>query len=109
MASRDELLQSISPSMKLDKNFFLRVYGYEITYPGFAEIALDKLMTAGCSRAKEYYDQVVSAYEAEQAAGLKAVGKEYRENLEKIWAGKRLNRERSERTKYQFAGFPTDW
>lgn len=37
MASRRELLDSLKPGMHLDKNFFLKVYGYEITRPGFAE------------------------------------------------------------------------
>lgn len=39
MASREELLQSIGPDMRLDKWFFLRIYGYELTWPGFAEAA----------------------------------------------------------------------
>lgn len=38
MASREELLQSIGPDMRLDKWFFLRIYGYELTWPGFAEV-----------------------------------------------------------------------
>ena len=36
MASREELLQSIQPGMRLDKDFFMRIYGYELTYPGFS-------------------------------------------------------------------------
>ena len=43
MASREELLQSIRPDMKLSKAFFMRIYGYEITWPGFAEVALQRL------------------------------------------------------------------
>ncbi|MEJ8760608.1 hypothetical protein [Enterocloster sp. HCN-30185] len=39
MASREELLQSIRPDMRLDKCFFLRIYGYELTGPGFSEVA----------------------------------------------------------------------
>jgi hypothetical protein len=109
MVGRNELLQSIAQDMKLDKNFLLRIYGLEISYPGFARRALDKLAAVGCSRAQEYYNQCVSVYEAERAAGLKAAGKEYRAKLEKIWAEKGLKRERSKRNEYQFAGFPTDW
>lgn len=40
MASREGLLQSIQPDMKLDRAFFLKVYGYEITWPGFEETAI---------------------------------------------------------------------
>ena len=39
MASREELLASIRPGMELTKNFFLRIYGYELSFPGFAEVA----------------------------------------------------------------------
>jgi hypothetical protein len=71
MVSRDELLRSIRPDMRLGKDFFLRIYGYEVTYPGFAGMALGRLAAVGYSRAGEYYNQCVSAYEAERAAGLK--------------------------------------
>lgn len=37
MASRRELLDSLKPGMHLDKNFFLKIYGYDITRPGFAD------------------------------------------------------------------------
>lgn len=49
MASREELLQSIQPGMKLDKAFFLKIYGYELTWPGFAETAIKALEAAGLS------------------------------------------------------------
>ena len=60
MVSREELLQSIRPSMKLDRAFFLRVYGYEITWPGFVETALHRFEVLGCTRAREYYQKTVS-------------------------------------------------
>ena len=60
MASREELLGSIQPGMRLTKDFFKRVYGYEITQPGFADLALETLEAAGCSRAREYYICVVA-------------------------------------------------
>lgn len=62
MASREELMNSIQPGMRLDRNFFLKVYGYELTYPGFAELALAKLEQAGCSLARGYYDGVVGEW-----------------------------------------------
>ena len=43
MASREELLQSIRPDMTLTKAFFMRIYGYEITWPGFAEAGRDRM------------------------------------------------------------------
>lgn len=43
MASREELISSIQPGVKLDKSIFLRIYGYGITTPEFVKKALDKL------------------------------------------------------------------
>ena len=60
MASREELLGSIQPGMRLTKDFFKRIYGYEITQPGFADPAIETLEAAGCSRAREYYICVVA-------------------------------------------------
>ena len=47
MASRRELLDSISCDMRLDKSFFMKIYGYELTWPGFAEDALTRLEFLG--------------------------------------------------------------
>ena len=56
LPSKDELLNSIRPDMRLTKDFFRRVYGYEISYPGFAEEAISALEAAGCTRAREHYE-----------------------------------------------------
>mgnify|MGYP005794255469 FL=1 len=45
--------------MRLYKSTFLKIYGYDITTPGFAEDALTRLEFLGCSRAREYYRAVV--------------------------------------------------
>ena len=78
MASREDLLQSIQPGMRLDKDFFLKIYGYELTYPRFSEIALTALEDAGCSKAREYYRDIVGAYEAKQEETMKNVAEWYR-------------------------------
>lgn len=82
MPSKEELLQSIHPDMKLDKAFFLRIYGYEISFPGFAENALKTLETAGCGKAKSYYTSIVEAYERELDQQLKPVAKWLREKID---------------------------
>lgn len=71
MSNREELLQSISPDMKLDKAFFYKVYGYEITYPGFKEIAIRELNKVGCSKALEHYNRIVLEYETKQMENVK--------------------------------------
>lgn len=89
MPSKEELLRSIQPDMKLDKAFFLKVYGYEITRPGFAETAIKALEDAGCSKAREYYDSVVGEYEKGYREQMKEVGKWYLEECNKEWEKKR--------------------
>lgn len=63
MASKDELLSSITPDMRLTRDFFLNVYGYELTWPGFAENVLTRMEILGCSKARDYYTCVVAEYE----------------------------------------------
>ena len=81
MASREELLESIRSDMKLNRSFFLKVYGYEISFPGFKEIAIKALNGVGCSRAEEYYNRIVSEYEQKQDEKIKPVA----ERLAKQW------------------------
>ena len=83
MASRKELLAAITSSMKLTRAFFLKVYGYELTWPGFAEIALTKLEEQGCSKARTYYADIVAAYEQEHENDMKRVAEWYRKQLDK--------------------------
>lgn len=68
--------------MKLNKAFFLKIYGYEITWPGFAETALRALEDAGCSKAGSYYTSVVEAYERELDEQLKPVAKWLQEKID---------------------------
>lgn len=86
MPSRQELLKSISPAMQLDKNFFMKVYGYELTWPGFAKDALARLEFLGCSRAREYYNRFVSEYEKEYDEQMRIVAHWYKEQCENEFA-----------------------
>lgn len=82
MPNRDELLQSIQPDMKLGKDFFLKIYGYEISWPGFMEIATKILEDAGCSKARSYYVSIVKEYERERDEELKPVAQWLREKID---------------------------
>lgn len=71
-ASTKELLHSISPSMRLTIGFFKRIYGYELTWPGFAEEALTRLeVIAGCGLARKHYAGVKAQVNYEYEKGLK--------------------------------------
>lgn len=109
MPSKEELLSSIRPDMKLTKDFFKRIYGYEITWPGFVDQAIAALDAAGCSHARQYYTDWVANYEREYDSMMKRVAEWYSEfskrnerQVKKSIAGDR-------NTKNQFAGFPEDW
>lgn len=91
MASREELLRSIQPGMRLDKNFFLKIYGYELTWPGFAEVALTKLQGAGCNKARNYYTCIVVEYQYNDESVLKNVAKWY---VKQDFYGKKVNESR---------------
>ena len=81
MPSAKELLESIKPDMKLTKNFFKRVYAYEISYQGFSDKAISRLEASGCSRARHYYETWVSEYEAKYNAEMKEVASWYHERF----------------------------
>ena len=98
--SKEELLASIKPDMKhLTKGFFKRIYGYEISYPGFADKAIAALEAAGYSRARQYYEDWVAEYEAAHNAELKKATHWYAAECEREW--KKRQEEGEERRKKQ--------
>lgn len=80
---KEELLASIKPDMILKKDFIKKIYGFEISYPGFSERAITALEAAGCSKARQYYEEWVRAYEAAYHAELKVVANWYGRELKK--------------------------
>lgn len=88
MPGRERLLQSIRPGMKLDRAFFLKIYGYEISFPGFRETAIKALEDAGCSMAWDYYIAAVAGYNYGHRQQLKEVGEWYLKECEKEWKKK---------------------
>lgn len=88
MPSKEELLQSIQPRMRLDKAFFLRIYGYEISFPGFAETALAVLEEAGCMKARAYYDEIIGEYQRQRDEEIRPVAAEYAKECNRKWEQK---------------------
>lgn len=82
MASREEFLESIKPGMRLDRAFFLKVYGYSVTCPEFADQVISRLEKAGCSRARWYYENVAGDAERKYDEGLRAAAAWYRKEIE---------------------------
>ena len=109
--SKEELLSSIRPDMKLTWNFFKRIYGYSLYEPKFAEQALTALEAAGCSRARDYFRAWVSKYEAERDTEMKKVAAWYAEECKRQWEKRQVRKSvaGNRNAKNQFTGFPEDW
>lgn len=83
--NKEEFLHTFSTGMKLYKSTFLKIYGYELSYPGYAEKALSWLEMLGCSKARAYYSGVVVEFEHERDKGLKEVAHWYKGQCENEW------------------------
>lgn len=97
MNSKEELIAMIKPDMKLTESFFKAIYGYELTYPGFAEMAMIKFMAMGSKNARVYYKQFSEKYENEARQTFRNVGVWYIEQLERKWEERKMKRERQQR------------
>lgn len=104
--NKQQLLESIHPGMKLDKFFFLKVYGYEISFPGFADQAVKALEDAGCGRAKEYYNMIVVEYRNKRDNELKLVSAQIRKQWEADW--KKLQKGSEEKRKQEIQSLTKD-
>lgn len=106
MPSRKELLQSIHPDMKLNKAFFLKIYGYEMTWPGFSETALRALEDAGCSKSQSYYDAIVLEHEKTYRESLIEAAVWYGKTLDDKWERQVKENDKSVSSWHRFKGFP---
>ena len=92
--SKEQLLQSIGPGMNLTRGFFRKIYGYEISYPGFKETAIRALEEAGCMKARAYYNEIVGEYRRQQDEAIRPVAAEYLKECNRKWEQKEGEGER---------------
>lgn len=59
LPTRKKLLHSFRIGMKFTKSFFLKILGYDITTPGFAEDSIAKLEILGSTKARGHYRGIV--------------------------------------------------
>lgn len=86
---KSKFLHTFKSGMKLYKSTFLKIYGYELSYPGYAEKALSWLEMLGCSKARAYYSDIVAEYKHEKDKELKNVASWYKEFSEGEFERKR--------------------
>lgn len=75
---RRTLLDSFKVDMKLFKSTFSKIFGYDMTTPGFADDALARLEILGCSRARNYYTCITAEWQHEHDKMMKEVAHWYR-------------------------------
>lgn len=85
----EEFINSFKP-MPLTKAFFLKIYGYELTWPGSTERCLQRLEELGSSRARKLYAAVVADYEEKQEKTTQEVAAWYAEQLERKYSNKEV-------------------
>lgn len=71
----------------------MRIYGYELTWPGFADQAITALKKAGCSRAGKYYQRFVGEYEREHDKEMQQAAEWYRKQTERKESGRDWKRQ----------------
>ena len=86
MPDKGTFLNSLVSGMKLYKSTFLKIYGYDISSPGFADEALAKLKGLGCSKAEEYYKGIVSEWKEGRERMMKEAAAWYRKNSAREFA-----------------------
>lgn len=109
--SKEELLASIKPDMILTKRFIKRIYGYGVTDASFPDKAIAALESAGCSKARQYYESWVNEYEAAYNAELKEAAHWYAAECEKEWNknGKKVRKKRKEQQKPEWKSGEQQW
>lgn len=85
----EEFINSFKP-MPLTKAFFLKIYGYELTWPGSAERCLQRLEELGSSSARKLYAAVVADYEEKKEKTTQEVAAWYAEQLERKYSNKEV-------------------
>lgn len=105
---RKSFLHSFSIGMKLYKSTFLKIYGYAITTPGFAEDALTWLEFLGCSKAREYYRAVLLEWEHEHNKEMKSAAHWYKGQCENEWENMKRKAVRESRRQQEAEQLKTD-
>ena len=83
--NKEQFLDLIKPGSRVDYNFCMKVYGYEITWPGYAEKVIARIEELGLSGIREYYDNCVFKYEEARKEDMKEVSEWYIKKCKDDW------------------------
>lgn len=105
--NKDIFLDSIQPGTKIDHDFCMKIYGYDISYPGFAELAITKIESLGLVGIREYYDMAVNNYEDKRRENMKEVVEWYKKKCQEDW--ERQVSKNKTRREHRIRGLPQDF
>lgn len=84
MAKKDDLLEYLTQGKGPQiPNVYKAIYGYELTYPGYADIAIKAMELTEPKNAREEYEKWVADYEKGYDAMMKNVAEWYDNYLER--------------------------
>lgn len=90
MAKKDDLLEYLTQGKGPQiPNVYKAIYGYELTYPGYADIAIRAMELTEPKNAREEYEKWVTDYEKGYDAMMKNVAEWYDKELDKRKEAKR--------------------
>lgn len=93
MAKKDDLLEYLTQGKGPQiPNVYKAIYGYELTYPGYADIAIKAMELTEPKNAREEYEKWVADYEKGYDAMMKNVAEWYDNYLERRNAKRWKNR-----------------
>lgn len=81
--SKEVFLEQMHAGMRLYKSTFKRIYGWEISYPGFAEQAISNLEALGCKKAWDYYEAVRAEIDEQYDQEMKKAAAWYADECKK--------------------------
>ena len=103
--NKEALLDQMHTGMHLYRSTLKKIYGYELSYPGFAEQAISRLEDLGCKKARDYYETVRAEIDEQYDQVMKKVAAWYadecKRHQEKGQKGGRRERARQQQTQWQ--------
>ena len=95
--NRELFLDSIKPGVRIDYDFCMKIYGYDISSPGFADQVLNKIEALGLKEIRRFYHSSVKKYEDKYNDSMKKVSEWYSKKCQDEWERKvKKNESRSD-------------
>lgn len=106
--NKDIFYQSIAVDMIADIDTYKRIYGYELSYPGYLVKVQDRLVEIGRIDVIKGYNEWLRLYQDNENEQLKPIARLLKEQIDKEY--ERMVKNYAERRKAEFSNeLPQDW